>query len=112
MGNGAFVKTAGFGDNLPGEAAALRWLAEAEPLGGIRVPHLRLLQLVHLVYHLLHLPFELLFLLAPRTSSKQISHKYTVFNREPTLHLSRTILKNRLHTFFTHFYLVQIYELK
>lgn len=32
-----FVKTAGFGDNLPGEAAALRWLAEAEPWGGIRV---------------------------------------------------------------------------
>ncbi|MBM6675656.1 fructosamine kinase family protein [Olsenella uli] len=32
-----FVKTAGFGDNLPGEAAALRWLAEAEPAGGIRV---------------------------------------------------------------------------
>ena len=25
-----FVKTAGYGDNLPGEAAALRWLAEAE----------------------------------------------------------------------------------
>ena len=33
----AFVKTAGYGDNLPGEAAALRWLAEAEPRGGIRV---------------------------------------------------------------------------
>ena len=32
-----FVKTAGYGDNLPGEAAALRWLAEAEPAGGIRV---------------------------------------------------------------------------
>lgn len=32
-----FVKTAGYGDNLPGEAAALRWLAEAEPRGGIRV---------------------------------------------------------------------------
>lgn len=32
-----FVKTAGYGDNLPGEAAALRWLAEAEPSGGIRV---------------------------------------------------------------------------
>ena len=32
-----FVKTAGYGDNLPGEAAALRWLAEAEPHGGIRV---------------------------------------------------------------------------
>ena len=32
-----FVKIAGFGDNLPGEAAALRWLAEAEPAGGIRV---------------------------------------------------------------------------
>lgn len=34
---GDFVKTAGYGDNLPGEAAALRWLAEAEPAGGIRV---------------------------------------------------------------------------
>ena len=34
-----FVKTAGYGDNLPGEAAALRWLAEAEPAGGIRVAH-------------------------------------------------------------------------
>ena len=32
-----FVKTAGFGDNLPGETAALRWLAEAEPAGGIRI---------------------------------------------------------------------------
>ena len=32
-----FVKTVGFGDNLPGEAAALRWLAEAEPAGGIRI---------------------------------------------------------------------------
>lgn len=32
-----FVKTAGYGDNLPGEAAALRWLAEAESVGGIRV---------------------------------------------------------------------------
>ncbi|MBM6774334.1 fructosamine kinase family protein [Olsenella profusa] len=32
-----FVKTAGYGDNLPGEAAALRWLAEAEPAGGIRI---------------------------------------------------------------------------
>lgn len=32
-----FVKTAGAGDNLPGEAAALRWLAEAEEHGGIRV---------------------------------------------------------------------------
>ena len=32
-----FAKTAGFGDNLPGEAAALRWLAEAEAAGGIRV---------------------------------------------------------------------------
>ena len=32
-----FEKTAGYGDNLPGEAAALRWLAEAEPKGGIRV---------------------------------------------------------------------------
>lgn len=32
-----FVKAAGYGDNLPGEAAALRWLAEAEPHGGIRV---------------------------------------------------------------------------
>lgn len=32
-----FVKAAGYGDNLPGEAAALRWLAEAEPRGGIRV---------------------------------------------------------------------------
>lgn len=32
-----FEKTAGYGDNLPGEAAALWWLAEAEPLGGIRV---------------------------------------------------------------------------
>ena len=32
-----FVKTAGYGDNLPGEAAALRWLAEAESTGGIRV---------------------------------------------------------------------------
>ena len=37
MGDEAFVKTAGFGDNLLGEAAALRWLAEAEPLGGLRV---------------------------------------------------------------------------
>lgn len=37
MGDEAFVKTAGFGDNLPGEAASLRWLAEAEPLGGLRV---------------------------------------------------------------------------
>lgn len=35
--SGTFVKTAGYGDNLPGEAAALRWLAEAEPHGGIRV---------------------------------------------------------------------------
>lgn len=34
---GTFAKTAGFGDNLPGEAAALRWLAEAEAAGGIRV---------------------------------------------------------------------------
>ena len=33
----SFVKTAGYGDNLPGEAAALRWLAEAEVDGGIRV---------------------------------------------------------------------------
>lgn len=33
----AFAKTAGYGDNLFGEAAALRWLAEAEPAGGIRV---------------------------------------------------------------------------
>lgn len=33
----AFVKTASYGDNLPGEAAALRWLAEAEAGGGIRV---------------------------------------------------------------------------
>lgn len=33
----AFVKTVGYGDNLPGEAAALRWLAEAESTGGIRV---------------------------------------------------------------------------
>ena len=32
-----FVKTAGYGDNLPGEAAALRWLAAAEPAGGIRI---------------------------------------------------------------------------
>lgn len=32
-----FVKTSGYGDNLPGEAAALAWLAEAEPAGGIRV---------------------------------------------------------------------------
>lgn len=32
-----FTKTAGYGDNLPGEAAALRWLAEAEPSGGIRI---------------------------------------------------------------------------
>ena len=32
-----FVKTAAPGDNLPGEAAALRWLAEAEPAGGISV---------------------------------------------------------------------------
>lgn len=37
MRDGTFVKEAGFGDNLPGEAAGLRWLAEAEPLGGIRV---------------------------------------------------------------------------
>lgn len=37
FGKGAFVKTATPGDNLPGEAAALRWLAEAEPAGGIRV---------------------------------------------------------------------------
>ena len=35
----AFVTTAGYGDTLPGEAAALRWLAEAEPAGGIRVVH-------------------------------------------------------------------------
>ena len=34
---GTFTKTASPGDNLPGEAAALRWLAEAEPAGGIRV---------------------------------------------------------------------------
>lgn len=32
-----FTKTAAPGDNLPGEAAALRWLAEAEPAGGIHV---------------------------------------------------------------------------
>ena len=32
-----FVKAAGYGDNLPGEAAALRWLAEAEKNGGVRV---------------------------------------------------------------------------
>ena len=32
-----FVKTAGYGDNLPGEAAALRWLAEAEENGGVRI---------------------------------------------------------------------------
>ena len=32
-----FVKTAGYGDNLPGEAAALRWLAEAEGNGGVRI---------------------------------------------------------------------------
>ncbi|HJA29925.1 MAG TPA: fructosamine kinase family protein [Candidatus Olsenella pullicola] len=32
-----FIKTAGYGDNLPGEAAALRWLAHAEPSGGIRI---------------------------------------------------------------------------
>lgn len=32
-----FVKTDAGGDNLPGEAAALRWLAEAEPAGGVRV---------------------------------------------------------------------------
>lgn len=36
-GGETFVKTAGYGDNLPGEAAALRWLAEAMPSGGIRV---------------------------------------------------------------------------
>lgn len=32
-----FTKTAGYGDNLPGEAAMLAWLAEAEKDGGIRV---------------------------------------------------------------------------
>lgn len=32
-----FVKRATRGDNLPGEAAALAWLAEAGPAGGIRV---------------------------------------------------------------------------
>lgn len=32
-----FVKTGAPGDNLLGEAAALRWLAEAEPAGGMRV---------------------------------------------------------------------------
>lgn len=32
-----FVKTAGYGDNLVGEAAALRWLAQAEGHGGIRI---------------------------------------------------------------------------
>ena len=31
------MKTAEYGDNLPGEAAALRWLAEAEKNGGIRI---------------------------------------------------------------------------
>lgn len=37
MAAGTFVKTAGSGDNLLGEAAALRWLAEAEPAGGVRI---------------------------------------------------------------------------
>lgn len=37
MTTDTFVKTAGYGDNLPGEAAALRWLAQAEPAGGVRI---------------------------------------------------------------------------